>query len=458
MSHAAMGNYVGGGDAPGATAAGASEDEAGLPVARAFDLAAVRAEVLETAGKRGGTDGAQAEDAWSDWLGEVVVFLETSGETHRTAVDAAAGLIAYGATSKVKLARAAGQPPDLELFRRSLRGEGIRPAVSDLLWGAFVAQTPAATNSVSETGPREAQGAFGGPGPAAPKSVSETASLSPQAQARATVSDLLWGAFVAPTPAATNSLSETGPRASQGAFGGPGPAAPKPVSETASLSPQAQAMTRSGSPKIPLDWKNLNPDNFVVGQWVDSVHVDLKDKSGGRRAQVTFACRRCGNHTVRFPDRTVVSGVPRDRLVWVRNGDPASCAGLDAVGEEPCCGPQLIKMPALPDGVVRFVVGSKVLLTKLDEAHGGREGRVVKFRPEPSELVHVGWDFSEEGPQETTLQETTFENKQHLRLVDPYPVDADPPACSYPVDAVPPASSSPINPPGSSSSSSCLCC
>ncbi len=90
----------------------------------------------------------------------------------------------------------------------------------------------------------------------------------------------------------------------------------------------------------------------------------------------------------------------------------------------------------------------------MDKRDGGREGRVVKFRPEPTGLVHVGWDFSEKGPQETTLEETTLEEKKDVRLVDPYPVDDAPPAS---VDDAPPASSSPINPPGSSSSNSCLC-
>ncbi len=302
-----------------AATAGESGD-VGLPVARAVDLAAVRAEVLEAAGKRGGTGGAQAEGAWSDWLGEVVVFLETSGVTHSTAVDAAAGLIAYGATNRDMLARAAGKPPDLELFRRSLRGEGIRPAVSDLLWGEFVA-----------------------PSPAAPKPVFDTASRSPQ-----------------------------------GAFGG-----------ASGLLDRVVASAGFGAAEhSPVDRKKLNPAKFAVGQWVSTLHVDLKDKSGRKRAQVTLACWGCGRHTIRFRDGTVVRGVPGDRLQWLRNGDPTSCAISEAVGEEPCCGPQAKDLPALPDGKVRLEMGSKVLLTKNGEGYnaddkysrfGGREGRVVDF-------------------------------------------------------------------------------
>jgi hypothetical protein len=144
--------------APGAAGARRAGAETGkvedLPVAvvavqLAVDVADVRTEVLEAVRKRGGADSkldpSVAEEQWSDFVAEVVIFVETSGEPHSSAVAAGAGLVTFGATSRAKLVRVAGQPPDVELFRRTLRAEGVLPAVCDLLWGEYVA--PSQTTS-----------------------------------------------------------------------------------------------------------------------------------------------------------------------------------------------------------------------------------------------------------------------------------------------------------------------
>ena len=87
----------------------------------------------------------------SDFFNEVVDFLEMSGETNSSAVATAAKLHSFGATSRAELARSAGQPPDMEQFRRTMLGEGFQLGIILFLWDGFVAPSAKAPTTGKPT-------------------------------------------------------------------------------------------------------------------------------------------------------------------------------------------------------------------------------------------------------------------------------------------------------------------
>jgi hypothetical protein len=88
---------------------------------------------------------------WSDFIKDVVSFLvDEKSEDPDQVVEAAVGLIVYGATTQEKLQGVAGQPPDDEKFMRKLAAKGVPDAICDLLFAEYVAVAIGAAPSLGD--------------------------------------------------------------------------------------------------------------------------------------------------------------------------------------------------------------------------------------------------------------------------------------------------------------------
>ena len=96
----------------------------------------VRAMVQAAVGTRNKT---WKDSMWSDFVKDVVSFLvDENSEDPDSVVEAAVGLIVYGATTKVKLQ---GVADNKEEFKRQLAEEGVPKAICDMLFAQYVAPT-----------------------------------------------------------------------------------------------------------------------------------------------------------------------------------------------------------------------------------------------------------------------------------------------------------------------------